>query len=91
VEQCESCEATVTSFEQEAGTILGRMRKPVSRESYLDEAQCQVVVDRIRAMAPRPQGRPPTELFDGSASSDQAVPAQLREYQILERLVPGLA
>ena len=64
-------------------------RLPCGQRALGGQPQRQQPDKASGQVGPRTQEMPPTELFGSSPSSAQAVPAQLREYQILERLGAG--
>lgn len=101
--QCPRCQATVKTLGASDDSLIAGLRRPPARELYADEPECREFVERAKAMVEGTQsivtpeagtsiGRkqmPPTELFRGSPSSAAAVPGQLREYRILEKLGQG--
>lgn len=101
--QCHNCQATVSAFGAAEDSLIAGLRRPPAHELYTDEPECRELIERAKGMVEGTQSivtpeagtsiskkqMPPTELFRGSPSSAAAVPGQLREYRILEKLGQG--
>ncbi|MFO0818419.1 MAG: serine/threonine-protein kinase [Pirellulales bacterium] len=94
LQECPQCEATVEGLERQGDTVVNRLRRSASQQSYAGEPECQallntLVEDATLVHAPAAAGSPtvgdPVPVRGGDANS----PDRLRDYRLLDKLGEG--
>jgi hypothetical protein len=86
IEACPGCQAALTTLDDAQDSLTSRLSR-VPHDPYLSEPQCQEAVTRTAAAI--------GEVLSGDGSSvdvratEQAVPSQLGEYRLMEKLGEG--
>jgi len=83
LEGCATCRETLLALGQPTDTLVNRLRRPRTRDPYLDEPQCQAALKQAKSLAGK---MPPT---GEEPSTPAARPRQLGDYELLEKLGEG--
>ncbi len=87
LDSCPDCQDVVMTLDDADDTVVGRLRMPLSGESFVAEPQLQRALAAAIAMPmPRPNAKGGSDL-EGELASD--IPEALGEYQLLEELGRG--
>jgi len=87
LDSCPDCQDVVMTLDDADDTVVGRLRMPLSGESFLAEPQLQRALAAAIAMPiPRPDAEGGPNVEDASVSD---MPETLGEYQLLEELGRG--
>jgi hypothetical protein len=84
LESCANCRETLLALGEPTDTLVSRLRRPRTRDPYLEEPQCQAALKQAKSLAGKTQ---PT----GEEPSVPVVraPRQLGDYELLEKLGEG--
>ena len=87
LDSCPDCQDVVMTLDDADDTVVGRLRMPLSGESFLAEPQLQRALAAAMARPiPTPNAKGGLDAEDGPASD---MPETLGEYQLLEELGRG--